>query len=147
MTTLWTLPVLRIFDGNLICFQRNAERLVQRHARIAEINQSRNLGGLRGHQVPLLLHHIERRGCSAGQFLLFRIQQLLLQNPGLDSGAVTPSSLPHCHQIIRNVHRHLIEILAQLDLRLAKLQLVDGIVGLRLIVPAAAFGNKRRRDW
>ena len=123
-----------VFDGYVIRFERNAERLVQRHARIAEINQGGDLGRLRGHQIPLLLNHIKWRGRSSRQFLLFRIQQLLLQNPGLDSGAVTPSSLPHRHQVIGNIHCYLIEILAQLDLRLPKLQLVDGIIGLRLIV-------------
>ena len=131
----------------MIRFERDAERLVQRHARIAEINQRRDLGRLRGHQIPLLLNHIERRGCSSRQLLLFRIQQLLLQNPGLDGGAVTPSRLAHGHQIIGNIHRYLIEILAQLDLRLAKLQLVDGIVGLRLIVPQRRLEIARQRDW
>ncbi len=59
---------------------------------------------------------------------------MLLQDPGLNRGAVTPSSLPHSHLVIGDVHPHLIEIFTQLDLRLSKLQLVDSIVGLRLIV-------------
>ena len=110
--TRWTLPACGVFDGDVIRFERSAERLVQRHAGIAEINQRGNLGRLRGHQIPLLLNHIERRGRSSRQLLLFRIQQLLLQNPGLDGGAVTPSSLTHGHQVIGNIHRYLIEILA-----------------------------------
>ena len=88
----------RFVNRNVIRFERCAERLIQRHARIAEINQGCYLGRLCGDQVPLLLNHIKRRGRSASQFLLFGIQQLLLENPGLDGGAITSASLPHGHQ-------------------------------------------------
>ena len=43
----------------MIHFERRAERLIQRQARVVEINQRGDLGRLRSHQVALLLHHIE----------------------------------------------------------------------------------------
>ena len=67
--------------------------MVQRHARIAVVDQRRNFCRLSHDKIALLLHDVKRRGCSSSELLLFGIQQLLLQNPGLAGGAVAASTL------------------------------------------------------
>ena len=132
---------LRLPDRDIVRLQCGAQRLVECNPGVAVGYQRRYFGGLRRRQIPLLLDDKKRRGSAQGKPLLLCVKQLLLEDAIVDRGLITGASLLEGDGLIGDVDCDLVYAARVLQLGLTKRELINAIIGLRLVI-AHITGNK-----
>ncbi len=129
----------------MIYVQRGPQRLIERDAGMRVVGHGLHFRALAGGQIALVLNHLENSGGAQRVAALVGRERLFLKLARFGGGVVAHAGLLQTDHGILHIHRHLVGVLAQIQLVLAKLEQAGGIVGLGRAIAQRNVQRKTRR--